>query len=358
MPGVYIGVPEAQPRMDKVLLTGATGFLGYHIAKKLNGAGIRPRVLELREGRQDVLNQLDVHRCAGYLQEAGAVRAACEGVDTLLHLAFKVSVGSGKALAEEMQRINITGTRELLETAAACGVKRVVVAGSALAVGVNRSPTPLDESANWAEHAFDFQYANIRRQAELNALAHASSSFAVMTVCPSFTFGPDDPVGAPANKLLESLISGKLRFTLPIGFGCLDVRDFASGVLLVAERGKSGQRYLLNGENVTTNQLLEQAASIAGVRAPHFTPPTAVLRVLVGLLEFVSSIRGKPAPLTREVLQVIGRYAWYDTSKARAELGWSSRPLSETLADTIRWLRTPHSSNGQPHEHEHRASVR
>ena len=343
--------------MDTVLLTGATGFLGYHVAKKLNAAGIRPRVLELREGRQDVLNQLDVHRCAGYLDDASAVRSACLGVNTLLHLAFKVSVGSGTKLAEEMQHINIEGTRDLLEAAAACGVKRVVVAGSALAVGVNKSPRPLDESANWAEHAFDLQYANIRRQAELNALAHASSNFAVMTVCPSFTFGPDDPIGAPANKLVQSLISGKLRFTLPVGFGCLDVRDFASGVVLAAERGKSGQRYLLNGENVTANQLLQQVASIAGIRAPRFTPPTMLLRVLVRILELVSSIRGKPAPLTREVLQIIGRYAWYDTSKARAELGWSSRPLNETLEDTIRWLRAPHSSHADTNSNEHRAAV-
>ena len=287
----------------------------------------------------------NVERCAGYLDDPAAVRAACSGVGTVLHLAFKVSVGSGAKLLEEMQRINIAGTRQLLETAAACGVKRAVVAGSALAVGVNKNPTPLDESANWAEHAFDLQYANIRRQAELNALAHATSNFAVMTVCPAFTFGPDDPVGAPANKLVQSVISGKLRFTLPVGFGCLDVRDFASGVVLAAERGRSGQRYLLSGENVTANQLLEQVAAIAGVRAPHFTPPTLLLRALVGLLEFVSSIRGKPAPLTREVLQVIGRYAWYDTSKARTELGWSSRPLRETLTDTIRWLQNPQSSS-------------
>jgi dihydroflavonol-4-reductase len=342
--------------MDTVLLTGATGFLGYHVAKRLNAAGIRPRVLELRDGRQEVLNQLDVHRCAGYLEDASAMRAACFGVHTLMHLAFKVSVGSGTALAEEMQRINIAGTRDLLETAAACGVKRAVVAGSALAVGVNRKPAPLSESANWAEHAFNLQYANIRRQAELNALAHASSNFAVMTVCPAFTFGPDDPVGAPANKLVQALISRKLRFTLPVGFGALDVRDFASGVVLAAERGRSGERYLLSGENVTVNQLLEQAAAIAGVRAPHFTPPTILLRVLVGLLEMVSSIRGKPAPVSREVLQIIGRYAWYDTSKARAELGWSSRPLSETLADTIRWLRNPESRQADQ-AHEHRAAV-
>jgi dihydroflavonol-4-reductase len=344
--------------MDSVLLTGASGFMGYHVAKRLNDAGIRPRVLELRDGRPDVLSKINVERCAGYLDESAAVRAACSGVTTLLHLAFKVSVEGGPKVLEEMQRINITGTRQLLETASASGVKRAVVAGSALAVGVNRRPTPLDETANWSEHAFDIHYANVRRQAELSALAHATSNFAVMTVCPSFTFGPDDPVGAPANKLVKAVMSGKLPFTLPVGFGCLDVRDFASGVVLATERGRSGQRYLLSGENVMTNQLLEHAASIAGVRAPHFTPPMILLRALVGVLELVGSIRGKPAPITRDVLQIVGRYAWYDTSKARADLGWSSRPLRDTLTDTIRWLQDPLSTTAAPRAREQGAAVR
>jgi dihydroflavonol-4-reductase len=326
--------------MDAVLITGATGFLGYHVAKRLNEAGVRPRVLELRDARPEVLDRLDVERGSGFLEDPAAMRSACSGVGTLLHLAFKVSVGSGAQLLEEMRRINISGTRQLLETAAACGVKRAVVAGSALAVGVNKHPKPLDETASWSEYSFDLQYANIRREAELNALARATPQFAVTTVCPSFTFGPDDPVGAPANKLVKAVMSRKLPITLPVGFGCLDVRDFAAGVVLAAERGRSGQRYLLSGENVTTDQLLEQIGSIAGVAAPRFTPPLWLLKTLVGALETVSRLRGKPAPVTREVLQIVGRYAWYDTSKARSELGWSSRPLRATLDDTIRWLRT------------------
>jgi dihydroflavonol-4-reductase len=322
-----------------VLLTGASGFLGYHVAKKLNEAGVRPRVLELRDSPPGALNRLNVERCAGSLDDAASVRAACAGVGTVLHLAFKVSVGGGESLHEEMERINIAGTRQLLETAAASGVRRAVVAGSALAIGVNRNPKPIDESANWSEHAFNLPYANNRRKAELDALALASPAFAVMTVCPSFTLGPDDPVGAPANKLVAAVVSKKLPVTLPVGFGALDVRDFASGVLLAAERGRSGQRYLLSGENVTVKQLFEQVADIAGVRAPRFVLPTPLAHVLVGALGLVSSIRGKPAPVTRDVLQIVGRYAWYDTSKARAELGWSSRPLRETLTDTIRWQR-------------------
>lgn len=325
--------------MNKVLVTGASGFLGYHVVKRLNEQGIRPRVLELRGSNLDPLNRLDVSRCEGHLEDAEAQSAACTDVDTLLHLAFKVSVGGGAKLLEEMREINIGGTRRLLDAAAAKGVGRVVVASSALAVGVNRRAQPLDENASWTEHAFDLPYATMRRQAEQEALAQAKPGFAVVAVSPAFTLGPDDPVGAPANKLLKTLISGKLRFTLPVGFGCLDVRDFANGAGLAAERGRSGQRYLLSGHNVTTSQLLEQAAAIAGVRPPRFQPPRAVLYALVGAVEIFSTLRGQPAPVTRDVLQIIGRYAWYDTSRARADLGWEPRPLQQTLEDTIRWLR-------------------
>jgi dihydroflavonol-4-reductase len=325
--------------MINVLVTGASSFLGYHVAHRLNEQGIRPRVLELRGSNLDPLTRINVNRCEGHLDDPGALEAACAGVDTVLHLAFKVKVGGGEKLLEEMRAVNIAGTQRLLDTAASKGVTRVVVASSALAIGVNRRPEPLDETADWAEHALTLPYAIMRRQAEQEALARAKPGFAVVAVCPAFTFGPDDPVGAPANKLLKRLIDGKLPVRPTVGVGCLDVRDFANGAILAAERGRSGQRYLISGHNVTSSQLLEQAAAIAGVRAPRFAAPKPLLTTVVGLVEILSKVRGKPAPVTRDVLQIIGRYAWYDTSRARAELGWEPRPLRQTLQDTIAWLR-------------------
>ncbi len=250
-----------------------------------------------------------------------------------------MSVGGGSAAVEEMQRVNVEGTRSLLEAAAAAGVRRAVVVGSALAIGVNRQAAPLDESADWSRHALEFPYALLRRQVELEALAKATPQFAVMTVCPSFTFGPDDPTGAPANKLLQALMARKFPARLSIGFGCLDVRDFAQGMILAGERGRSGQRYLLSGENVTTDQFVELVASITGVKPPRFTAPAFLVKALVGGLELLSKVRGTAPPVTRDVLQILGRYAWYDTSKARTELGWAPRPLQETLTDTVGWLR-------------------
>jgi dihydroflavonol-4-reductase len=324
---------------NSILVTGASSFLGFHVAKRLNEQGIRPRVLELRDSNPDPLKKLDVERQNGSLEDPEALAAACKGVSTVLHLAFKVSVAGGTKIVEEMRQTNVVGTQRLLDAAAAAGVGRIAFASSALAVGVNRRPEPLDETANWNDHALDLQYAKIRREAEQQALARAKPGFAVVAVSPAFTLGPEDPVGAPANKLLKALIGNKLRFTLTVGFGCLDVRDFATAVVLAAERGTSGQRYLISGHNVTTQQLLEQAAAIGGVRAPRFEPPTWLMRAVVAGVELMSALRGKPAPITRDVLQIVGRYAWYNTTKARSELGWEPRPLQQTLEDTINWLR-------------------
>jgi dihydroflavonol-4-reductase len=323
-----------------VLVTGATSFLGSHVVRRLNERGVRPRVLELRDGDRTALRQLDVEVADGHLEDPPSLTAACADIDTVLHVAFKVRMGGGPRTVEEMRRVNVLGSERLLEAAAAAGVRTAVVTSSALAVGVNRQAEPLDESADPTVHALDLPYAVLRRDAERASLSLARPGFAVVAVSPSFTLGPADPVGAPANKLLKALLAGRMRAKVPVGFGCLDVRDFADGMLLAAERGESGRRYLLSGENVTTDGFLEQAAAIAGVRAPRFQPPTAVLHAAVSIVGLVSKVRRREPPITRDVLQMIGRYAWYDTTRARAELGWSPRPLARTLEDTVAWLRT------------------
>lgn len=325
--------------MSGVLVTGATSFLGSHVVRRLNERGVRPRVLELRDGDPAPLRQLDVEVADGHLEDPPSLTTACAGVDTVLHAAFRVRMGGGPRTVEEMRRVNVLGSQHLLEAAAAAGARTAVVTSSALAVGVNRRAEPLDEAADPTEHALALPYAVLRRDAERAALSLARPGFAVMAVSPSFTLGPSDPVGAPANKLVQAVLAGRMRVTLPVGFGCLDVRDFADGMLLAAERGQSGRRYLLSGENVTADAFLRQAAEVARVRAPRFQLPTAVLHAAVSVVGLVSRVRGQEPPITRDVLQILGRYAWYDTTRARTELGWSPRPLARTLEDTVAWLR-------------------
>jgi dihydroflavonol-4-reductase len=326
--------------MNKILVTGPTSFLGYHVVKKLNERGLRPYVLvpiQSEPSASDVLKHLDVEVIVGNFDNIVSLQSACTGIDTVLHLGFLVSVGGGAE--EHMRQSNVIGTRNLVQAAAQAKVTRIVVTSSVLAVGVNREKYPLDESADWKQHRFSFPYAEIRREAEQAALAMASPELSVITVCPSFTLGPDDYASAPANKLIKAIIAGKLPIKVQVGFGCLDVRDFADGMLRVAEHGRSGQRYILNSHNVMIDDFLEQAAWIAGTKPPSWTLPAWLANLLVATIEFMSKLKGKPSPLTRSVLQIINRYAWYDATRARTELGWKPRPLADTLTDTIAWLR-------------------
>ncbi len=328
---------EKLTSQNKVLVTGPNSFLGYHVTQCLNKRGIRPRALVPKDAKASYLYNLDIDIVEGTIEDEASLRAACEGIDTVFHLSFLV--GISEELEERMQEFNVDGTRRLLDVAANSGVKQVVISSSALAVGVNHSPQALDETADWNIHHFDFVYALTRRQAEEEALARSNPGFSVIAVSPSFTMGPEDYVGAPANKLLQAVSAEKLPVIFTVGFGCLDVRDFAEGMILAAERGRPGQRYLLNGHNVMADELMKEVASVAGVKPPRRKLPIWMAYFMVALLKIIKTLTRKPPAITRSTLQILGRYAWYDSTRAQKELGWTPRPLRETLEDTLRWFR-------------------
>ena len=333
--------------MTRYLVTGPTGFLGFHVVKLLNSRGIRPRVLLPVTIPTDSpaiksLGTQDVETIQGDVDDPAALFEACKDIDTVLHLSFAIALGGGPQVEQSLFQGNVVGTRNLLEAAALAGVTRVVVSSSALAVGLNREPQPIDEEADWARHAFTLPYALSRRQAEQEALSRSPTEHpAVVVVNPSFTLGPEDYVGAPANGLAMKMSKPGFRFTAPIGFGVLDVRDYADGVLRAAERGKPGRRYILSGPNLTPDQLSRDVAGAAGIDPPRWLFPIRawMLYPIIVLLRLWSQLTGGPIKVSLGLLELWGRYAWYDTSRARTELGWQSRPLRETLEDTLRWMR-------------------
>lgn len=333
--------------MKTFLVTGADGFLGFHVVKLLNMRGIRPRVLlpadiDPNLPGVNALKRQDIEIANGDINDPDSLRVACVGIDVVLHLHFAITLGGGKQVEEMLYQENVVGTRNLLEAAAQAGVARVVVSSSSLAVGLHHEPKLLDEEADWDNYGFSLPYAVSRRNAEQVLLTDVKTGFPdIIVVSPSFTLGPDDWSGAPANSLVMRMSKRGFRITAPIGFGILDVRDYAEGVLLAAERGIPGRKYILSGDNITPEQLARAVASTVG-----FEPPTWLFSLrawmifpIVVILEFWSKLTGKPSKVTRELLELWGRYAWYDTSRARKELGWKPRPLQESLRDTIQWMR-------------------
>lgn len=331
--------------MNNILITGAEGFLGYHTIKLLNERQIKPRGLVEVEDERLVhlgLKNLEVDIIKGSILDSQVLRQACTGIDIVFHMKFQIALEGGKEAEETMKQINVVGTRNLLQAAKEAGVKRVVVSSSCLAVGLNQKPEPLNETADWDKYQIDLPYALSRRQAEQESLAAEArdDNPEIVAIEPSFTMGPEDYIGAPANQLAKLISQGKFKFDVPVGFGILDVRDYAAGALLAAEKGRHGQRYLLSGENVTLRQFINQVATIAGVKSPRFLIPLPGWLVwpIIAIVRLFYKIRGKPSPVNSSVLELWNRYAFYDTSLARQKLDWQPRSLKETINDSLQWI--------------------
>ncbi|MCH9638827.1 MAG: NAD-dependent epimerase/dehydratase family protein [Betaproteobacteria bacterium] len=336
--------------MDSYLVTGPTGFLGYHVIKRLNADGIRPRVLipigvDANSPALEVLKKQDVMLVEGDINDLEKLQTACKGIDIILHLHFAISLAGGEQTEKLLHENNVLGTRNLFEAAIQEGVSRIVVSSSALAVGLNDESEPLDEEADWEKHSFSLPYALSRRDAEQHVLTKTAPGFPeVVVVNPSFTLGPEDWGGtAPANKLVMRMSKPGFHITAPIGFGVLDVRDYAKGVLLAVAHGIPGHRYILSGHNITPDQLAGEVAKSENFERPkwQFSIRAWMIAPVIAILIMWSKITGKPARVVPSILELWGRYAWYDTRRALVELGWKPRPLQETLHDTIHWHQEP-----------------
>ena len=338
--------------MEKVLVTGAEGFLGYHTIKLLNERHkIKPKGL-VEVGEEDVikygLEKLEVEIIRGSIQDKKVLRQACDGIDTVFHMKFQISLADSKEAEKEMEQINVVGTRNLLQAATEAGVKRIVISSSSLTIGLNQESQPLNETADWTKHQFNLPYALSRRKAEQESLAVETSGEhpVIVAINPAFTMGPEDYINAPANQLAKLMTQGKLKFQAPVGFGILDVRDYAEGALLAAEKGRHGQRYILSGENVTLSQFREKVLTVAGVEPPRFLIPLPVWLVwfLITVIRLFSKFRGQPSPVNSNILQLWHHYAFYDTSLAQKELGWKPRSLVDTIKDSLLWIKLRESN--------------
>lgn len=336
--------------MDSYLVTGSIGFLGYHVIKRLNAEGIRPRVLvptgiDSNSPALEALKKQDVMLVEGDINNREILQAVCKDIDIILHLHFAITFAGGEKAEKLLYEHNVLGTRNLFEAAIQAGVSRIVVSSSSLAVGLNNEPEPLDEEADWEKYSFSLPYALSRRDAEQHVLTKAAPGFPeVVVVNPSFTLGPEDWGGtAPANKLVMRMSKPGFRITAPIGFGVLDVRDYAEGVFLAVTRGIPGHRYILSGHNTTPDQLAAEVAKVESFERPkwQFSIRSWMIAPIVSILVIWSKITGKPVRVVPSILELWGRYAWYDTKRALDELGWKPRPLQETLHDTIQWHQEP-----------------
>lgn len=320
--------------MSVVVLTGGSGVVGGAVLRHLLAAGHEVRALSRSEGFSVRLREMGVQPVPGELFDA-AMSRACQGAELVFHVA-----GVNELCAknpDEMERVNVDGTRLVLHSAQLAGVRRVVVTSSAATLGEERGEVG-DESTRhrgW----FLSHYERTKTMGELVA-RQWPGDLEVVTVNPSSVQGPGRATGT--GKLLLRAVQGKLPVLPNVPISIVDIDDCAAGHLLAAEQGEPGERYVLNGFSVAAGEALLLLSAVAGTRLSTRLVSAGVLRAAAGVSGALERVVRLPGPVCAESLKTMSFGHRYDGSRATRDLGLEYRKPEETLRRFTDWAAQHH----------------
>ena len=318
----------------KVCVTGATGFVGAHVARALAGRGDEVRVAYRNPDRLDALKGVEYRQAKTDVLDFGAMRRAVRGSKVLFHVAGYV----GSSPAERVWRLNAHGPVVAVEAAAAEGLKRVVVTSTISAVGPATDSRPADEETEYPEDWLHLAYPDSKHEGEMAALAAGERhGIEVVVVNPGYVLGVpvnSSQPGETSTRTIGNYLRGRLPGVISSGMNFVDVEDVARGHLLAAEHGKPGERYILGGENLTWPQLIQRVADLSDIRFPVLVLPSEI-----AWLGRVREAVGIPGPVSAEAYELMGKNWRFSSKKAESELRYSAAPIDESLQATIDWYR-------------------
>ncbi len=320
----------------KALVTGGTGFLGANLAAGLIDRGWKVRILRRTTSPLDAVKDLNVEHAIGDVLEAGSLPAALDGVDVVFHVAA-ISI-YWRSKPDLIYKVNVDGTRHVLDAARLAGVKRVVFTSSAAAVGIVRG-RPSNEADPYHENIVKFPYGHSKWLAEEVARQAARNGQQVVIVNPSVIVGPRD-INWGAGSIIKEIANRRVPGTPPGGVNYVAVSDVVAGHIAAAERGRPGERYILSGENLTHRQLMDIVARVVGVKPPRWNMPGWLFPPLAFAAGAAARISVR-LPIDATQLRLSREFIWFDNSKARRELDLpaSRTPVEQAVRAAYEWYR-------------------
>jgi dihydroflavonol-4-reductase len=319
-----------------VLVTGATGFVGSHVARQLVSAGHFVRVLVRNSSNPLLIAGLPVERCEGDLRDIVSLGRAMKGVRRVFHVAADYRLWSRNP--DEIYQSNVEGTRSLFEAARQCGVERVVYTSTVATIvvpGVNGVLPDEETHATLAQMVG--HYKRSKFMAEMEAIKAAADGLPVVIVNPTTPVGPGDWKPTPTGRIIVDFLNGKMPAYVDTGLNVAAVEDIAAGHLLAAEKGRVGERYLLGARNMTLKEILNTLAAIAGRPAPRVRLPHAVAIAAAHASEFYSRITGREPQIPLEGAKMSRYRMFVASNKAERELGYAPGPVEPAFERAVRW---------------------
>ncbi len=321
----------------KVFITGATGFVGSHVAAAYAAQGAQLRLLTRSTSSLDALRELNAEIVQGDLRQPEQLRSALEGCDALVHVAadYRLWVPD----PAEMYKSNVDGTRELLHIAREAGVRRVVYTSSVATMGFTKTTTIVNEATPVSEAEMIGHYKRSKWQAEQEAIAAARTGQHVMILNPTTPIGPADRKPTPTGRIIVDFLKGKFPAYVETGLNLVDVSEVARMHVVALERGTAGERYILGGENLTLKQILDKMAAISGLPSPTMKVPHAVAMAFAFFDETITGkLRGKEPRATVEAVRMGRKMMWASSSKAETDLGFQVLPVYHALRAAMEWF--------------------
>jgi dihydroflavonol-4-reductase len=325
-------------------VTGATGFLGSHVARELAEQGADLRLLVRATSSLKNLEGLKVgttraETATGDLRDPGSLEKAMVGCEVVFHVAadYRLWVRD----PAEMYRSNVEGTRAILDAARKNAVRCVVYTSSVATMGFTGNGRPADEDSPVSMADMIGHYKRSKFMAEQVALEAGRTGMRVVTVNPTTPIGEQDVKPTPTGRIVVDFLKRKFPAYVDTGLNLVDVRECARGHLSALEKGKSGERYILGGENLTLKQILDKLGAISGLPSPNVKLPYFVAYIAGALDETVTGrLLGREPRATVDTVRMGKKKMWASSGKAERELGWKTLPADAALRRAVEWFRT------------------
>jgi dihydroflavonol-4-reductase len=320
----------------KTLVTGATGFVGSNVAAALAARGDQVRVLRRNTSRLDALEEVPVEYVIGDILEPDSLTTAMQGCEMVFHVAATSQYW--RSTQETIYRVNVEGTRNVMQAALTARVERVVHTSSVAALGYPPRGTLADESQAFPPELSWWAYGHSKYLAELEVQKAVTQGLPAVIVNPAIIIGPRD-VNFISGSLIRASVKGQLRLVPPGGSNVVHVGDVVAGQLAAAEHGRVGERYILGGENLSHWETAMIMAEVTRGARPLVVLPYWSLKPVARLVDAFNALNRRPPLVTGYQIRLGGETFYVDNSKAVRELGLPQTPFRQAAADAYAWYR-------------------